>query len=365
MKRFKSLTRPALAVAAVAALAIFVAVALPAMNSSAADHLDSPNVKKDGRTDINDVYVFHPVSGGVQNTYSTALAMTVNPGAGVISGTSFDPQARYEFAIDTNGDAVEDIIYRVRVISDVAIASRIADGKERPIAMSRLEELGRGLGPDDFGVRLYAGLRDDPFFLDLNAFNAGAKFCQGPGKTGSNFFAGLNASSIVLEVPTNWIKRGAVGVWGRTMKRNADGEWAQIDRFGRPAINTVFIPPNPFEADEASMKDAFNTSSPKDDQAKFRAEVVDSLTLLHTLNDAGGDDKSDDAGKVSGLANILLPDVLTADLSMSTGFLNGRNLSDDVIDAELGLITEGAVTTDCVANDSTFLTGFPYLGVAN
>jgi len=50
---------------------------------------------------------------------------------------------------------------------------------------------------------------------------------------------------------------------------------------------------------------------------------------------------------------------------MATGFLNGRGLADDVIDAELGLITEGLITTDCVDNDSTFLSGFPYLGVPN
>ncbi|MGZ4256276.1 MAG: DUF4331 family protein [Gaiellaceae bacterium] len=62
---------------------------------------------------------------------------------------------------------------------------------------------------------------------------------------------------------------------------------------------------------------------------------------------------------------MLLPDILTFDTSSSAGFLNGRKLTDDVIDAELGLITNGAVPGDCVANDSTFLSGFPYLGSPN
>ncbi|MGZ4280572.1 MAG: DUF4331 family protein [Gaiellaceae bacterium] len=57
--------------------------------------------------------------------------------------------------------------------------------------------------------------------------------------------------------------------------------------------------------------------------------------------------------------------MLTFDTSSSAGFLNGRKLTDDVIDAELGLITNGAVPGDCVANDSTFLSGFPYLGSPN
>ena len=70
-------------------------------------------------------------------------------------------------------------------------------------------------------------------------------------------------------------------------------------------------------------------------------------------------------GRADALADVLLPDLLTFDTSSSAGFLNGRRLSDDVIDAELNLITNGAVTGDCVANDNTFLTGFPYLGRPN
>ena len=87
--------------------------------------------------------------------------------------------------------------------------------------------------------------------------------------------------------------------------------------------------------------------------------------MLHSLNDDAGDDPSDDMDKVNGLADILLPDILTVDLSQDTGFLNGRGLADDVIDAELGLITEGAVTTDCVDNDSDFSPKFPYLAAPN
>ena len=189
-------------------------------------------------------------------------------------------------------------------------------------------------------------------------------FCQGPDGSGSNFFAGFNSSAIILSLPTDWVG-DSVGVWARTMVPDSGNVMSQVDRAGRPAISTVFIPPNPFEPNEDSLKTSYNTSHPKDDVAKFRAEIVDTLTLLHTLNDATDDNTGDDAGKVSGLADILLPDILTADLSQNTGFLNGRGLADDVIDAELGLITEGAVPTDCVDNDSTFSSVFPYLGKPN
>ena len=57
-----------------------------------------------------------------------------------------------------------------------------------------------------------------------------------------------------------------------------------------------------------------------------------------------------------------MPDLLTYDYSSSAGFLNGRNLTDDVIDIELNLVTNGAVTTDGVRPHTDLLDHFPYLG---
>ena len=125
-----------------------------------------------------------------------------------------------------------------------------------------------------------------------------------------------------------------IGVWARTLK---DGK--QFDRMGRPAINTVFTP--------ATQKDTFNSTQPADDQKNYTADVVAVLKAL------GNDDATADK-----LAGVLLPDILTFDTSSSAGFLNGRKLSDDVIDAELSLITGGKVKTDCVANDSDFSATF-------
>jgi len=102
------------------------------------------------------------------------------------------------------------------------------------------------------------------------------------------------------------------------------------------------------------MEDQFNATQPKQDQALWRGEIVNSLRLL-----------GNSQARADTLADVLLPDILTVDLSKTTAFLNGRNLTDDVIDAELNLITNGVIKTDCVSNDSTFLSGFPYLGVPN
>ena len=126
---------------------------------------------------------------------------------------------------------------------------------------------------------------------------------------------------------------------------------------GRPAILTVFIPPNPFEPGSTAvgnLEDQFNATQPKKDQKRWRGEIVNTLLAL-----------GNSQARADALADVLLPDILTVDLSAETAFLNGRAPANDVIDAELNLITNGAITTDCISNDSTFLSGFPYLGVPN
>jgi hypothetical protein len=193
-----------------------------------------------------------------------------------------------------------------------------------------------GENVEDGGVSLFAGLRDDPFFFDLNAFKAGLAF-RNPG---NNFFAGLNVSAIVVEVPaSDFLASGSTGagVWGVT-SRGGD----VIDRMGRPAIATVFIP--------EGQKDAFNATTPDQDVAMWKSTVVASLESL---------------GSDPALADALLPDVIAFDTAMPLTFLNGRALADDVIDAELQLITGNPAASDNVANDSTFLGSFPYLGEAN
>src|SRR5213083_169343 len=84
---------------------VFVVLALSGAAAYAADHRDAPGVLDDGRTDINDVYIFQsPV-----NPQNTVLIMTVNPLAGVLSPTTFHPKADYVLKVDTDGDAVEDL----------------------------------------------------------------------------------------------------------------------------------------------------------------------------------------------------------------------------------------------------------------
>ena len=73
----------------------------------------------------------------------------------------------------------------------------------------------------------------------------------------------------MIELPTSVLGSGPIGVWGRTV---VDDQ--QIDRMGRPAILTVFIPPNPFEPGSTAvgnLEDQFNATQPKKDQKRWRA----------------------------------------------------------------------------------------------
>jgi len=316
-----------LGILSVVAIALVTGVA--ARPTDAADHLDAPAVMNDGRTDINDLYAFQ--SPGQPDR--TVMIMTVNPLAGVQNPTTFKPLAAYQFQVDNDGDAKEELTYTIR------FGLPRSNGKQRVTltANGRIKALG-WTGEDisvKGGGKLRADIFDDPFFFDLVAFRNGLAFC--PGNTGVDFFAGLNVTAIVLEVPSSALGDNNVGIWARTRLIK------QIDRMGRPAINTVFIP--------SGTKDAFNAGVPKKDQRDFRDEVVATLLAL-----------GNDQATADGLADFLLPDILTIDTSNPAGFPNGRGVADDVIDTELSLITGGAVPSDCVdANDVAFPGAFPYL----
>jgi hypothetical protein len=152
--------------------------------------------------------------------------------------------------------------------------------------------------------------------------------------------------SIVLEVPNRALGDNPnVGIWVRTLiAQEANQEdLFQNDQMGRPAINTVF--------NHGTDKNTFNVTQPSQQRARFGE------SFENTLKSFGYDDAHADA-----ITNILLPDILTYDYSSSEGFLNGRKLTDDVIDIELTLVTDGKITTDMVGPHTDYLNEFPYVG---
>ncbi|MEZ5333043.1 MAG: DUF4331 family protein [Thermoanaerobaculia bacterium] len=292
-----------------AALVLSLAVLLvPA--SRAADHLDSSGLTPPGgdvRLDITDIYAFRSPECSDCTVFVAGLNPLTDPGV----SAAFAKKGSYKFRVDTDGDAVQDMTFDVkfgrqndRGIQRFKIKLREANGPSATIVRRRdgrttpVEEEPFAI-QGKRGIRVFAGMADDPFFFDLPGF-LDLDFCATD--PAPDTFAGTNVSVLVLEVPNAVLTGNGnnIGLWVETWRGGH-----QIDRMGRPAINTVFIPTNPLEPDEASMKDAYNANDPAWDRMKFRGEVLDTLEIFYG---AGSPD-------AAGLADFLLPDILTLDVT--------------------------------------------------
>jgi hypothetical protein len=203
-------------------------------DANAADHIDAPLVREDARKDITDVFAFRSPS----NSANIVLAMNMfTPVGAPDSSTLFDPESQGEYAIfiDTDGDQVEEHIIRVTFSE--------SDSSGQSYTMRGIPGVGSINGDvsttgsanitTSGAVRTFAGLRDDPFYFDFEAFNAflaapciPAEGLRCPG-TGSpvDFFLGLNVASIVVEFPLtslsniNSSNQGTIGVWAKTYSK--------------------------------------------------------------------------------------------------------------------------------------------------
>ncbi len=357
--------------------ALALVVGSAAFRVGAADHLDAPTVRGDGRIDINDVYVFQN-----QNSGNTVLAMTIDPAAGILSPTSFRPGALYEFKVSTNGDAIPDVAYRIKFgglasNGKQSLTVLRADGAANPASWAGGKSIGHGTSYQTValagGGKIWAGLRDDPFFFDLNAFKhfkatllagggladlGGLVDCTRTNPAPTDFFVGFNGMAIVLELPDSAFKPGTahptIKIWG-TVSIVENGALHQVERMGLPGINTIF---NHID----STKEAYNRAKPQNDVANYTGQVAGVVELISGLAGVVADPHT--YGLT--IAGALLPDVITYNTATNANFaaLNGRALPNDVIDVALSVVA-GTPLTDCVANDSTFSASFPYLGAPN
>jgi hypothetical protein len=303
----------------------------------------------DARLDLTDLYAF-PKPGDPRKSI---LIMNVHPSAAVsppgsTTAEPFAPEALYELKIDTDGDAVADIAYRVRFSSS---ESGVQTGTLRR-AMGA-----QAAGMDDNGQiilegapvstgpmarvtqagdhRFFAGWRSDPFFFDVRGGMNSLQF------TGDDFLADKNVCSIVLEVPNSALALKRLGLWARTLD-GAGGKWVQADRGALP-MQAVFL--------VGAQRDAYLAGEPAND-TRFIA------VFAHALEHTGGY-APEEARRV---AKTLLPDMLSYDPTRPASFPgNGRTLTDDAADAFLAVLTNGKVTGDKVGPHIDLLAEFPYL----
>jgi uncharacterized protein DUF4331 len=304
----------------------------------------------DARLDLTDLYAFHkPGDAG-----KSILIMNVHPSVGVnppgpTTDVPFATEAVYELKIDTDGDLVADIAYRVRFASEKngaqtatlrrvegEQAADIGDGGQIIVEGAPVSNGSEAYVTEAGDYRFFAGWRSDPFFFDTMGALNNLQF------TGDDFFTDKDVCSIVLEVPNSALGSGKVGLWHRTVD-GASGNWLQADR-GALASQSVFL-----TGDE---KAAYLAGQPADD-ARFVA------VFAHSLEHTGG--YTPEAAKQ--VAGILLPDILPYNPSMPVSYpANGRTLTDDAIDVFLPILTNGKVTRDNVGHHTDLLASFPYLG---
>jgi hypothetical protein len=306
----------------------------------------------DARLDFTDLYAF-PKPGDASKSI---LIMDVHPSVGVnppgpTAGMAFSPEAIYELRIDTNGDAVADIAYRVRFTSseggaqtatlrrvEGAQAAGISDDGQVIVEGAAVSTGLESRVTDAGDYRFFAGWRSDPFFFDVQGALNNLQF------TGDDYFADKDVCSIVLEVPNSALGAKKIGLWACTLD-GTSGKWVQADRGAR--TNQT-----PFLAGEQNA--AYLAAEPADD-ARFIP------VFAHALEHAGGYTPAE-ATRVAG---TMLPDILHYDPTRSASYPdNGRELTDDVVDLFLPLLTNGKVTQDQdkVGPHKDLLTEFPYVG---
>jgi hypothetical protein len=393
----------------------------------------------------------------------------LEPPAGGPNFPSFDDTVLYELHVDNNGDSDEDLTYQFRFHTDTRnpttflyntgpIGSLDDANWNRPQTYSvtlvthgpgsseRSQVLGTGIPtpPDNIGprstdgydalaaaavatlpggIQVFAGQRDDPFFVDLGSvFDlAGLRpfnpfhLIPLPAAPGHDAVAKYNTHSIAIQVPIAQLvqaPRTNIGVYASASRQQVrilrkdglsddGGPYVQVSRLGQPLINEVVIP--------LGQKDRWNRSDPTDDsqfEALYTGPEVSRLEgllyggVLAPITVSGRTDlvailltgvpglnftgprKADLLRlntAVAPTAGVGLGDrlgVLSGDLA---GYPNGRRLEDDIVDIDLRAFAEGygsflngllglpnktpnnALGDGVDVNDKSFLDHFPYV----
>ena len=219
-----------------------LATAISAATLFASDHQDTPEVELSPRMDINDVYAFPGASADrIVLVMTTSSPITPAQSA----SASFDPNLLYQLKIDNSGDGVEDRVFQftfsgtgasqqVQVRGPVAPASTGMVNTIVRAAPSLTGAVNSNLGSAT-GLQVFAGLRDDPFFLDLEQFfrivpdrkpvsgplsqlpDAPSASAWRPVGQAVDYLRSLNTLALIVELPTSMLTAGGsakIGVWG-------------------------------------------------------------------------------------------------------------------------------------------------------
>jgi Domain of unknown function (DUF4331) len=369
----------------------------------ASDHDDGEVDTKGRNLNLTDLYAFREKD---QNPNAAdgdlVLVMNTNPRSVARQQYYFSTNARYEFKLTRVADkeatptGQEDITLRFEFAPPTDRQQQqikftvIKDGKEisasnlRTTPLNSEKPIVNQLGNDGSKIAVFAGLREDPFFFDVEQFfrvragalGTGAAVGFRPDNQAVDFAKGYNVNTIAVRIPQKFLQ-GETGsniydIWETISLRDpSNGKYQQVERLGRPAINEGLITSN-------NLLNAFNSVPPTADLTRAAAPIGAEAT--RTLKALGNNDE-----RTKALLAAFLPDVMRIDTTGASGYANalnakgspirGRMLKDDTIDITLSVLTNGAIKGDNVSYEGTggnpaqghkpLEASFPYLALPN
>src|SRR5215213_6770614 len=268
------------------------------------DHISGPRALADPIADITDVYAFpSPESPGrlvlVLNTlpmakpselFSAGLLYrfrlrSVSPPAGIDSRWEFLPGGD-EMVLDCVFDAPEHVADPVAGRPDHEQHGTCVTPSGEQVSFRVNDEAGGTAR----GMRVFAGVRWDPFIMDARAALATIATRQlAFTDPGSIFLDGKNVLSIVVELDRDALPGWTlVGVVAETLTR---GEFnVRIERVGRPEVKNMMLAPKDFDRvnrdleirDLYNMEDAFHLGDSY--TGAFRARLDANLAFWDGLD---------------------------------------------------------------------------------
>jgi hypothetical protein len=388
--------------------ALGTASALSPARLQASDHDDGDIDVRSRALSLTDLYFFRESD---QNPEAKAddliLVMNTNPRSVARQQYFFSTQARYEIKlsrvanINSTPTGIPDTTLRFtfgpprnnRQAMTLSLIDR--DGNERAIGRDvnnrtllttalndapNLNEVKVG----NQRITVFAGLREDPFFFDVEqyfrvraailGFGPAVNGFRSP-QTAIDFAKGYNVNAIVVRIPRKLLQAGtnvtAFDAWLTiSIPDPRTGKFVQTEELARPGINELLT------TGKQNIYAAFNRTQPtRAKNSATNAVRADIKTFLLALGNPDA--------RAEALLNTLLPDVMRNDTSGPSGYgadpnaplTRGRKLLDDVVDVSLSVLTQGAVTSDNVSYTGTsgnpaqghqpLSATFPYLAPPN
>jgi hypothetical protein len=365
----------------------------------ASDHLDTAAVIADPASDIGDLYAWSSGNGKRLN-----LVMT-------IVGGKFSDHVRYEFHVDS-GKSLGHTTASTSITCEFnsAFAPDCVVGE---VDRARGDASGEaGLEGERHRFRVFAGLRDDPFFNNVRgtraALNvaaaalaaktskddAGCPQFDAPtsakildewrhteGLAASNLLAGWSTAALVVEIDLDVVNGGGplLGIWATTTVRGFTpghkhhlDDGVPIDRVGRALTGNALVGLFADEATADERKSKYN-QSPQNDWMSFAPEIGASLAIYDGVDGRCGNQwranrNAPMAGRYAALAQLLADDrlwvnsrshscrqYLSVELHRKEGHADcgGRTPNYDAVDVFRSLLAFGRVSgvDDGVARD--------------